>query len=178
MAEDVKQPLLPTKQCENQTAVSTDNPFSKAKHKATKTQFKYVNEVRTFENNILKVPVYPQNLPVEIVTTVLKQGRNKLGTSQQELNNKRMQTLEQLPAKENKNMIQTFCINKAIPHTLVHFKDPNFSRDSSLISSLKGNEKRRTDVTVMQTDYLKPWKQTLDLMYTPVLSDRNNRYGP
>jgi hypothetical protein len=124
------------------------------------------------------VPVYPQNLPVEIVTTVLKKGKNKLETTQKELNNKRMQILEQLPAKENKNMIQTFCINKAIPHTLVHFKDPNFSRDSSLISLLKGNEKRRTDVTVMQTDYLKPWKQTLDHMYTPVLSDRNNRYGP
>ncbi len=89
-----------------------------------------------------------------------------------------MKKLELLPAKENKNMIQTFCINNAIPHTLVHFKDPNFSRDNSLCNMLKGNEKRRTDVTVLQTDYLKPWKQTLDLMYTPVLTDRNNRYGP
>ena len=39
---------------------------------------------------------------------------------------------------------------------------------------LKG--KRKTDVTIFTSDFMKPWKQTIDSLYQPVLGQKS-RYG-
>lgn len=60
---------------------------------------------------------------------------------------------------------------KPKPQTLVHFKDPNFSREGSYLNPM-AHVKRRTDATVYAHDYLSKWKVgTHD--YKPVLGGRS-----
>lgn len=72
---------------------------------------------------------------------------------QKEVADKRMNTLASLPSKENRNMRQTFSVcdqgpSHGIPHKLVHYKDPNFSREMRNSSFSFRHNKRRTDMTV------------------------------
>ena len=44
------------------------------------------------------------------------------------------------PSKEHTHMRQSFCVSQqAIPHTLVHYKDPNFTKENNMsIVSARG----------------------------------------
>lgn len=63
-------------------------------------------------------------------------------------------------------------IKRSKPHTLIHFKDPNFHRENSSASLLNVHNKRRTDCTVYEQDFLSKWNIKTHL-YKPVLQKQN-----
>ena len=97
--------------------------------------------------------------------------------------NKRMESIACQIKKEQINMKQSFSIsdqgpshseapvNHAKPQKLVHYKDPNFNRDKSiLLAPNLGHNKRRSDCTVFVHDYLPVWTSSIHkTKFEPVL---------
>jgi len=86
-----------------------------------------------------------------------------------------MMILAQAKFAEKKMTVMEASINQSLSY------NEQTTQGSSLIKTSRGDTrdlkgKRKTDVTIFTSDFMKPWKQTIDSLYQPVLGQKS-RYG-